>query len=150
VDSESVADFSFFADTNAVQISQWPDRVRIDDVAMSLLALGIELTKALRPGYGWVDESGWNLPEVRALAAERPQYLFWANFFGPDHVHSVGRAFLKGAPAWRTTDLDDGGVLIVSTESFEMWRQDGQTELLTYLRSRFPKIAAFRATPIPL
>ena len=121
----------------------------LDGVATGLLALALHFYPCLRPIYGWVDEWGWNLPEGKALAAHRPRYLFWANFFGPEYVKAVGRDFLKGAPGWASVDLEDGGILHVATESYQAWWENDQPELLAYFRQQFPKVQIYRAQPIP-
>lgn len=144
--------FAFFADTPAVTVSQNADFVDsppADLLATGLLALACHVYPALRPGYGWVDESGWNLPEGRARAAHRPRYLFWATFYGPEYAKDVGREFLLAAPCWRVVDLGDGGLLHVATESYSDWWQNDQTALLGYFRQKFPKVQLYRAQPIP-
>jgi hypothetical protein len=151
-DAGAYGSFAFFADSCGVTVSQNAeslDRGLSDAVATGLLALALHFYPCLRPMYGWVDESGWKLPEGKALAALRPKYLFWANFFGPEYVKAIGRAFLKGAPGWCSVDLEDGGILHVCTESYRAWWENDQPELLAYFRQKFPKVQIYRAQPIP-
>jgi hypothetical protein len=142
----------FSACAQGVSVSQFADLVdspQPDALATGLLALATRLYSPLRPEYGWVDESGWNVPEGRTLAAPHPRYLFWANFFGPERVELMGREFLKGAPGWVSIDLADGGVLHIATESYRDWWGNDQPELLGYFKRKFPKIQIYRAQPVP-
>ncbi len=144
--------FGFFADNQTIHVSQDADAtndlgVEVDPVATGLLALALHFYPSLRPGYGWVDEFGLNLPEGKTLAAHRPRFLYWSNFFGPEYVKAVGRDFLKGAPGWSSVDLEDGGILHVATESYQSWWENDQPKLLAYFRQKFPKIEIYRAQP---
>jgi hypothetical protein len=153
-DAPAFGSFGFFAKTCGISVGQNAEitnkaGVEADAVATGLLALALHFYPCLRPMYGWVDESGWNLPQGKALAAPRPRYLFWANFFGPEYVLALGRDFLKGAPGWASVDLPDGGILHVCTESYKDWWENDQPELLPYFRRKFPKVQIYRAQPIP-
>jgi hypothetical protein len=151
-DAEALGSFAFFADTQGVKVGQWvdyPDGRSPDGNATGLLALATLLYPHLRPIQGWVDECGWNMPEGKTVTSPNPRFLFWANFFGPERVETMGREFLKGTPGWVSVDLDDGGILHVATESYQDWWDHDQPELLAYFRQRFPKIKIYRAEPIP-
>lgn len=144
--------FGFDAKNCGIIVGQWAsfrEGDSPDGVANGLLALATHFYPCLRPQYGWVDEAGWNLPEGKALAALRPRYLFWANFFGPEYVQAIGREFLKRAPGWVSVDLPDGGILHVCTESYQDWWENDQPEVLAYFRRKIPKVQIYRAQPIP-
>lgn len=147
-----VASFGFFAEDSGVSLSQGADFVdspATDELINGLLMMSSQMYSAFLPCYGWVDESGWNLPDVKALQAKLPKYLFWSNFFGPEYVKAIGRDFLLKAPGWSIVDLDDGGMLYVATESYRHWWENDQDEILAYFKKKMPKIQIYRAQPIP-
>lgn len=43
--------------------------------------------------------------------------ITWANFFGKPYVDMWGEEKLLNAPTWKTERLDDGGFLLITTES---------------------------------
>jgi hypothetical protein len=152
VNTMGPASFAFFSSSCGVKVSQNAEAVAgpsPDWIATSLLSLALHFYPFLRPMYGWVDESGWNLPQGKARSTLRPKNLFWANFFGPEYVKALGREFLKGAPGWVSVDLPDGGILHVCTESYKDWWENDQPGLLAYFRRKFPKVQLYRAQPIP-
>ena len=118
-------------------------------MATGLLSFASKIFPIFTPSYGWVDEWGWNLPEGKALRAKFPQYLFWANFFGPEMVHAIGETVIREAPGWCVVDLEDGGLLYVATESYRQWWENDQTEILAHFRTWMPRIRIYRAQPIP-
>jgi hypothetical protein len=153
-EEDAYGSFAFFADTQTVSVAQNADEtnqlgVDADIVATGLLALAVHFYPCLEAGYGWVDESGWNLPSGKALASPQPRYLYWATFYGAEHVQALGRDFLLGAPGWRIVDLPNGGLLHVATESYREWWTNDQPELLEYFRRKLPKVRIYRAQPIP-
>lgn len=118
------ASLSFVPESLYVSIHQnvsFPDLHRVDPVALGLLTFGRHLYPDLRPRYGWVDEPGGNIPEAPEIAALKLRYVFWANFWGPAYVDRYGRDFLRGAPGWRVEELEDGGILYVTTPSYVEW-----------------------------
>ncbi len=127
------ASLGFVPDSLTVIISQnvsFPDLRRVDPVALGLLDLGRRLYPDLRPRYGWIDERSGNVPEDSEIAAMRLQYIFWVNFWGPAYAERYGRDFLRGAPGWRVEELEDGGILYVTTASYVQWWRMARLEHL--------------------
>jgi hypothetical protein len=62
-----------------------------------------------------------DLPKNEEIAAGKLRFVFWANFFGPAYVEQYGREFLWNAPGWRVEELEDGGILYVTTERYVDW-----------------------------
>ncbi|SFR92873.1 hypothetical protein SAMN05216559_1170 [Halomicrobium zhouii] len=52
-----------------------------------------------------------------SLAADRIEYACWLMGFPPALVETYGRETLLSAPAWQTTELPDGGVVVLATEN---------------------------------
>jgi hypothetical protein len=79
-----------------------------------LLDLCKHLYSVLQPQFGWLDRchrQGYTTDEhVNKLGLP---HLYWANFFGPAYVQSLGKEFLLEAPAGRVEKLGDGGILYV-------------------------------------
>ena len=78
------------------------------------LDLGKSLYEVVLPDFGWIDvcsPAGYTwYDDVDALAVP---HLYWANFFGPPYVASIGREKIMSAPAWSIEELSDGGLLYV-------------------------------------
>ncbi len=163
---------SFGRETMFVLLGQsvaFPDLSKVDPVAHGQLAFARLLYPYLRPKYGWIDEPSGNEPTSKDIAATTLQYIFWANFFGPDYVARYGRDFLLNAPGWKIEELDDGGILYVTTESYVEWWSTYQTEhmereeliewasahmewwavirpeIVRYFRAKIPDIRLYRA-----
>jgi hypothetical protein len=145
------ASLSFLPNSLTVIISQnvsFPDLRQVDPVALGLLDLGRRLYPDLRPRYAWIDERSGNVPEDSEIAAVRLQYIFWANFWGPAYVERYGRDFLRGAPGWRVEDLEDGGILYVTTASYVEWWLMARLEHLDPERPRLRKWLLERRGPL--
>lgn len=52
---------------------------------------------------------------AESLAENRIGYATWLMLFPPAMVETYGRETLLEAPAWHVEELDDGGILLVST-----------------------------------
>jgi|AntDeeMinimDraft_5_1070356.scaffolds.fasta_scaffold00231_13 hypothetical protein len=52
-----------------------------------------------------------------SLAEDRIEYASWLMGFPPSIVETYGRETLLSAPAWQTSELPDGGVVILATEN---------------------------------
>jgi hypothetical protein len=145
------ATLSFILDDLLVRIHQsasFPDLRQVDPVALGLLDLGRRLYPDFRPRYAWIDESSGNEPETEEIKATRLQYIFWANFWGPAYVERYGRDFLRGAPGWRVEDLEDGGILYVTTASYVEWWLMARLEHLDPQRPRLRKWLLERRGPL--
>jgi hypothetical protein len=117
----------------------------VDPEAQAQAGFAELLYPHLRPKYGWIDEPSGNLPSAKSIAATRREYIFWANFFGPEYVERYGRDFLLNAPGWKVEQLDDGGILYVATESYMQWWSQEQPEIVKYFQAKVPKIQQYRA-----
>jgi hypothetical protein len=145
------ASLSFVPESLSVGISQdvsFPDLSQVDPVARGLLAFGRRLYPDLRPIYRWIDEPSGNIPETSEIASTRLRYIFWANFWGPAYVERYGRDFLRGAPGWRVEDLEDGGILYVTTASYVEWWLMARLEHLDPERPRLRKWLLERRGPL--
>lgn len=109
-------------DTDELRLSDRTDRV----AAVCNLVVDIYNVLDSRPTYVYgLDPahaeavgSFFGIPaEATALAADRISDVSWLMLFPPDLVESYGREFLLNAPAWRTDELDDGSILVVSWEN---------------------------------
>jgi hypothetical protein len=142
------ASLSFGRESMFVTLGQdisFPDPSKADPVAHGQLAFARLLYPHLRPKYGWIDESSGNEPTSKDIAATKLQYIFWANFFGPEYVERYGRDFLLNAPGWKVEELDDGGILYVTLESFVEWWRTERLDILRYFRTQVPDIRLYRA-----
>jgi hypothetical protein len=146
------ANFDYLSEQDRVtfvQSGDIDDAHILDEMALGQLLLATELQPHLSPGYGWIDEGGGNFPTVDLMRPGQPGYLFWANFFGPEHVAAFGHEFLAGAPGWRIVDFPDGGVLFVGTRSYSAWRRGKNAEILSYFRQRLPTVHLYLPAGIP-
>jgi hypothetical protein len=109
------------------------------------------LNPQLMPEYGSIDVKRESLrdPKETADAVCPLAYIYWGNIFGPAYVSHYGRDFLLGAPGWKVEELDDGGILYVTTESYLPWWHDDQSEILRYFRTKAPKVRLYRTKPSP-
>jgi hypothetical protein len=145
------ASLGFVSESFSVRIYQsvsFPDLSRVDPVALGLLAFGRLLYPDLHPIYGWIDEPSGNIPETSEIASTQLRYIFWANFWGPAYVERYGRDFLRGAPGWRVEDLEDGGILYVTTASYVEWWLMARLEHLDPERPRLRKWLLERRGPL--
>lgn len=54
---------------------------------------------------------------VESLADHRIEYACWLMGFPPSIVETYGRETLLSTPAWQTSELSDGGIVILATEN---------------------------------
>lgn len=122
-----------------------------DEIAAGQLAFAKLLYPLLRPRYGWIDEFG-DIVRSRVLEDGWPTRLFWANFFGPEMVETIGKRTLVRAAGrvdgGSVEKLDDGGVLFVVTPRFQDWQYSKAEEPLEALRSAIPEIKRYRARDV--
>jgi hypothetical protein len=78
-----------------------------------LLEMGIELYNILRPAFGWIDFNYGIFTTHEDVESVRLPALYWANFFGPRFVDSLGRGRIESAPKWKIKQLPDGGYLYI-------------------------------------
>lgn len=52
-----------------------------------------------------------------SLADDRIEYACWLMGFPPSMVETYGRETLLSAPAWQTSELSNGGVVVLTTEN---------------------------------
>lgn len=78
------------------------------------LDLGKRLYGVLQPAFGWLEfcqlSGHTGFDHVENLCVP---HIYWASYFGPEHVSKLGIEHLMSAPAWLTESLDDGGILYV-------------------------------------
>jgi hypothetical protein len=97
--------------TTTDNIALW--RLGYDNAAYStfFLDIGRHLYQLVQPTFGWIDQyHGWTTTH-EDIESLQLRHLYWANFFGPRFIENFGRANLLNAPAWRTEELPDGGIL---------------------------------------
>lgn len=51
----------------------------------------------------------------KSLDDDRIAEVSWLMLFGPEMVEEYGREWLLDAPAWKRTELDDGGIMLVAS-----------------------------------
>lgn len=83
--------------------------------ARELVRVAMLIYTTLHPAYGY----GLFTYDVHdaAPAGAGVKAVWDYNFFGPALVESIGRDTLAALPAWRKTDLDDGGLLVEMSPS---------------------------------
>ncbi len=88
---------------NFSQCADPDDQRLVDPMALGQLLLLSTLCPLTLPAYGWIDERGANLPNMRTggLGPSDLRFVFWANVFGPEYVAHLGRDFLLEAPGWQ-------------------------------------------------
>jgi hypothetical protein len=80
-----------------------------------LVRIASLIYSTLHPAYGY---GFFNCDLHTPVAPGAGVKAVWDyNFFGPALVESLGRDKLMAVPAWRTTDLDDGGLLLEMSPS---------------------------------
>lgn len=147
-DTPPWAKFSFAQESCSVHVSQdasLDDQWMVDPLALGQLLLAVDLSTPLSPAYGWIDESGANLPFKPEPTPVSLRYVFWANVFGPEYVRFLGHDFLAAAPGWRLVDLPGGGMLYVVSESYLEWWHRDRDDVLAYFRQKVPNIQLYRA-----
>lgn len=70
---------------------------------------------------------------AESLARDRYEHLGWITVFTPPMVETYGRETLLSAPAWKTTELDDGGVLVVAYEDPHDPEPDGKDAVAEHI-----------------
>jgi hypothetical protein len=80
------------------------------------LELGKVCYHVMRPRYAFA-ESPDLFVDWSDIEAARITHVCWAQFFGPQFVVGIGREVLRNAPAWRSENLGDGGILYVLSAS---------------------------------
>jgi hypothetical protein len=150
-DAKGRASFFFIRDRKLVAVGQdisSNEQELVDLAAFGLLSFTVFLYPHLRPQYGWVDESGPNLPSREQTASYRPRYLYWANVFGPEFVRAAGPGFFDHLPGWRLVHTPDGGYLYMTLASYWAWWLLNPAELdylLVPFRARWPDIEIYKA-----
>lgn len=69
-----------------------------------------------------------------SLSENRIAEVSWLMLFGPEMVGEYGREWLLDAPAWKRTELDDGGIMLVASPDptdYETFT-DGREKLREY------------------
>jgi len=97
-------------------ISRNPDKFNKDEIAQKCVDYGKEWFPIFKPQYGWVDLGSQISPnKVKKVVIER---LPWVSFFGPNYVEKYGKDFLLGIPAYKTGEIDGGGVFVQLSRNF--------------------------------
>jgi hypothetical protein len=83
--------------------------------APELVRIATLIYKTLHPTYGY----GLFSYDLHMPAAPNAgiKAVWDYNFFGPALVETIGRGTVLALPAWRTTEFDDGGVLVEMSPS---------------------------------
>jgi hypothetical protein len=147
-DAKGMAGFGFIQATRAISLFQdvsFRDRTKVDFAAEAQLAFALLLYPHVRPKFGWIDEPSLNEPSEESIAATELPYIFWATIFGPEYVRQLGRDFLLGAPVYEIRELDDGGILYVTSESYLEWWSVDFDHIEDYFRPKVPYIKQYRA-----
>lgn len=140
--------FGFLESSRCFIVSQparFTDLSMVDDLAKGQLDFACLYYPTLRPRYGFIDERGENEPSSKSVELVELKSILWANFFGPEYVEKYGRDFLLAAPGWKTEELDDGGILYVTRESFVDWWKSKPKEILDYFRQKAPNVKLYRS-----
>ena len=88
-----------------------------------LVATGYEATEnrpvaafVETPNHRAVIETGRPPFTAKSLANDEYESLAWITIFTPPMVERYGRETIGTAPAWRTTELSDGAIVVVAYE----------------------------------
>jgi hypothetical protein len=106
-----------------------------------LIAKGYEATKqtplavfAKTPLHGSAISATGNPPfTAESLAHDEYEHLSWVTVFPPKMVDTYGRETLLSAPAWKTMELDDGAILLVTHEDPHDTDPDGLYEVADHI-----------------
>lgn len=142
------AQFHFVADARLVSLTQGGVANEVENLnalAKGQLNLALLLWSQLRPQYGWIDESGDNVPNEKDIPQARLSKIFWANCFGPACVKRFGRSLFMDAPGWKKQELEDGSVLYVVTERYLDWWREHPKDVSDYFKGRIPGVTLYRA-----
>lgn len=103
-----------FVNTSTLSIDIHHPEIDSESFNSFILEIAERFYSVLKPSFGWIDYElldGWRIPTYASIGALELQCLFWANFLGPKFVRKLGREKILNAPAWKVSDLDDGGLL---------------------------------------
>jgi hypothetical protein len=112
-------------------VSYWVEEPLFSEIDQTegFLQMSIALYELLHPLYGFIHQTE---DKVERSTVYNEKYgktaipvnlnkgipgIFWANFFGPDFVEMVGKSKLLIAPSFKTIELSDGGILILTSSS---------------------------------
>jgi len=115
-----------------------------DEIANGQLAFAKHIYPTLLPTYGWIDDPGEKALPGKFTSIAQVRYVFWANVFSAEFVAEFGKEFLAAAPAFRIDWFDDGGAVLVATESYQEWYSSPPQELADYLAQKVPGIRNYR------
>jgi hypothetical protein len=116
------------------------DRHPVEEFA-ELVATGYKGTE-VRPLAGFtvtppheeaIFASGNPPATAESLAHDEYEHLSWVTVFPPAMVDTYGRETLLSAPAWKTMELDDGAILLVTHEDPHDTDPDGLYEVADHI-----------------
>jgi hypothetical protein len=106
-----------------------------------MVATGYEATEqvplavfAVTPIHSAAISATENPPATaESLAHDEYEHLSWVTVFPPAMVDTYGRETLLSAPAWKTMELDDGAILLVTHEDPHDTDPDGLYEVADHI-----------------
>ncbi len=116
-----------------------------DTLAIKQEEFAEKLFTKLRPLYGWIDEPGENTPGTKKIRSLNPTVLFWANYFGQEYVQAIGRDFLMTTPAWKISEIEGCGIVVVCNKSYTEWWSKSNKPVIEHFRTKYPDIKAYRS-----
>jgi hypothetical protein len=117
----------------------------INTLAMQQLQVARLLWAQLKPAYGCIDERSSRMPSETDVAAQVVTTVFWANFFGPSYVKTMGLAFLDHVPGWHNETINDGDKLYVISSMFLNRSQEVRISTVrNYFRQQFPRMRVYQ------
>ncbi len=141
------ASIQFLQETRELSIHNPPRVAILDSIYHAHLKFARILYPLLRPEFGSIDVTRLYLrasKEQESAPCPLP-FIYWANIFGPAYVQHYGRDFLLAAPGWEIEQLDDGGILYVTTESYLPWWDGDQAAIVHYFGTKSPDVRLYRA-----
>jgi hypothetical protein len=147
-----MAGLGYLANSRSVTIHQTVDPVtkNADDLVQGQLAIVRQTYSGLQPAYGWIDELGENALPKKFDSIGKVAFVFWANVFGPAFVEQFGKKFLAACPAHRVDWMEDGGAIVVSTETYSQWYTNPPKQLAEYFGRKVPGIKLYRSGGVQL
>lgn len=142
----AIADLTFDAKTNSVQIDQTNSTrgETAEEIVHGLVKLAEVIAPILGPTYGNVDISSSKLMPRRIRKFTDIRHWCYANFFCKGLVKEAPADFFPGLPATECTTLPDASLLLKYKKTFSNWYFSPPKTIETYLAAHAPNIQLFR------
>jgi hypothetical protein len=114
--------------------------ILLEQVALGLLQTLVQLIPKLDPEYAYVTRNAYPdlpIPADSYRESGDPDVLCWANYYDKTLAEKVGRDFLLNAPGWQRVEMDNGGILYVTTPYYLLWHNLPNEEIIDYFSERF-------------